>query len=37
LEDPVKSGTRPYAPINGFPLEKGIIKGLYGEGEKVAD
>jgi len=37
VENPVKSRTRLYAPINGFSLEKGCFQGFYGEGEKVAD
>jgi hypothetical protein len=36
IEEPKKSRTRLYAPINGFSLDKGYLRGLYGEGEKVA-
>jgi len=37
LENPLKSSTRQYAPIKGFPLGNGFFRGLYGEGEKVAN
>jgi hypothetical protein len=37
MENPIKSVTRQHTLINGFPLENGLFRGFYEEGEKVGD